>query len=180
MRRIWLGLCGALVGCASASGPVTSGPRDMTTTVETAAGTVEMRSSRSDPTASFAIDAPPDAVWRALTTVYSDLKLAVTTLDTEGRRLGVENVRVRRQLGGERMSRYLTCGERMGQPIAETDDIALTLYTQVSPTGSGSTLRTLLEATAKQTAAGGALINCATTGALEKRIVEMVRAQTSG
>ena len=26
----------------------------------------------------------------------------------------------------------------------------------------------------------GALINCATTGALEKRIVEMVRAQTSG
>ena len=190
MRAVSLLACIALAGCASsgsstAGGPaVASGPRESTTTVETIsdAGTVELRSVRSDPTASFAIAAPPDAVWRALTSVYSDLDLSVTVLDTQGRRLGVENVRVRRRLGGERLSRYLTCGERMGQPIAESDDINLTLYTQVVPAagGSGSTLRTLLEATAKQTAAGGSLINCATTGALERRIVDMVKAQTAG
>ena len=93
----------------------------------------------------------------------------------------MENARIRRQLGGTRLSKYLTCGERLGNPVADTDDIALTLFTQVVPAAGGtSTLHTLVEATARQTGSGGALINCASTGDLEQRIVQLVRAQAAG
>ena len=179
-RASLLACCVALAGCAGSSGPaVQSSPRETTTTFETISdqGSVDLRAIRSDPTASFTIAAPADRAFAALSVVYTDLKLDVTTLQTEQRRPGSENVRTRRQLGGTRMSRYLSCGERMGNQIAEQDEIVLTLFTQVEPAGEGrSTLRTLFEATARQTGAGSTTINCSSTGELEKRIVEMVRA----
>jgi hypothetical protein len=181
MQKAWLAVVGMAMGCAGSTGPVVeAGPRDATTTVSTVsdAGTVDLRTTRSDPTGSFSIAAPADRVWRVLSTVYTDLKLSATTLDTQARRIGVENARLRRQLGGTRMSKYISCGERLGNPVADTDDIALTLFTQVVPAGGeASTLRTLVEATARQSGSGGTLINCATTGELEQRIVSMVRAQ---
>jgi hypothetical protein len=183
MQKVWLAAIAVTLGCAgSSSGPiVASSPRDATTSVVTEVGTVDLRTTRSDPTGSFTIAAPTDRVWRALSLVYTDLKLTATTLDTQSRRIGVENARLRRQIGGTRMSKYISCGDRLGNPVADTDDILLTLYTQVVPaaTADSSTLRTLVEATARQSGSGGAPINCATTGELEKRIVSMVRAQTA-
>lgn len=169
-------LSALLVGCASSgsSGP-SVGPREVTTRVETPEGTVNLRSMRSDPTAEFSIDAPPDQVWRALAVVYDELDVHVTTLDMGNRRIGIENTRMRRRLGGVRLSKYLSCGERLGQPLADTDDIRMTVLTQVVPSGSGSVLYTLVDASAKQTGTSGNWVNCATTGELEHHIVELVR-----
>ena len=181
MHKGWLTVCAVLAGCASGGTPgPTTGPQNATTRIETAEGSIDIRTTRSDPTAAFAIAAPPDRVWRALSVVYEDLKLQVNTLDTQQRRIGVENARIRRQLGGTRLSKYLSCGERMGNPVAETDEITLTLFTQVVPSGTGqSTLHTRVEATAKAMGVSGAPINCATTGELEQRIVEMVRTRVA-
>lgn len=175
-------VCVALVGCASSGAPAPGvATREVTTRVETAEGTVNLRTIPSDPTGEFAIDASTDEVWKALALVYDELKLPVTTLNTDLHRLGVENTRIRRQLGGTRLSKYLSCGERLGQLNADTDDIVLTLLTQVEPAGpGGSTLHTLVDASAKQTGSGGARIHCATTGALELHIVELVRKRTAG
>lgn len=170
-----------LVGCASGGSSSPSlGPREVTTRVDTPEGTVNLRSMRSDPTAEFTINAPPDQVWRALAVVYDELDVHVTTLDTDNRRIGIENTRVRRRLGGVRLSKYLSCGERLGQQVADSDDIRLTLLTQVVPDGSGSVLHTLVDARAKQTGSGGDWINCATTGDLEHHIVELVRKHAAG
>jgi hypothetical protein len=169
---------GALLagGASGGSSAPSVGPREVTTRVETAEGTVDLRSTRSDPTAEFAISASPDQVWRALAVVYDELKVHVTTLDTDNRRIGIENARIRSRLGGVRLSKYLACGERLGQQVADSDDIRLTLLTQVVPNaGGGSTLHTLVDARAKQTGSGGDWINCATTGELEHHIVELVR-----
>jgi hypothetical protein len=182
MKLQHLLICAALAGCASggASAP-TSGPREVTTRVETGEGTVDLRSMRSDPTGAFSISAPPDDVWRALAVVYDELEVHVTTLDTDNRRIGIENARIRRRLGGTRLSKYLSCGERLGQPVADSDDIVMTLITQVVPADAdNSTLHTLVDASAKLTGSGGAPINCATTGELERHIVQLVRKHTAG
>ena len=181
MRIRHLLACALLAGCASGgSAGSGSAPRDVTTRVETAEGTVSLRSMRSDPTGAFSINAPADRAWQALAVVYEDLEVKVTTMDTNNRRIGIENARLRHRLGGTRLSKYLSCGERLSQPVADSDEISMTVLTQVVPDGAGkSTLHTLVEATAKQTGSGGARINCATTGELEKHIVELVRSHAS-
>ena len=177
MRQAMVAACAVLAACASSGQPLDTAPREATTSVETysEAGTISMRTTRSDPTASFAIAAPPDRVFRVLTTVYEDLGLKVNVLDTQGRRIGVESGRIRRQLGGERLSRYIECGERLGGRVAETDDITFTLLTQVTADGQNSTLRTLVDATARPIGVSGNPITCATTGNLEERVVALVR-----
>lgn len=177
MRQVMVAACVVLAGCASGGSGVTSAPAavEQTTRITSDAGTAELRTTRSDPTATFAIAAPPERVFRALSTVYQDLGLKVNVLDTQGHRIGIENGRIRRQLGGERLSRYLECGERLGGRVAETDDITFTLLTQVTADGANSTLRTLVDATARPIGVSGNPITCATTGSLEERIVAMVR-----
>ena len=177
MRQAMVAAFVVLAGCASGgTGTRTAAPgTEQTTRITSDAGTAELRTTRSDPTAAFAIAAPPERVFRALSTVYQDLGLTVNVLDTQGRRLGVESGRIRRQLGGQRLSRYLECGERLGGRVAETDDITFTLMTDVAADGQNSTLRTRVEATARPIGVSGNPITCATTGNLEERIVSMVR-----
>ena len=176
MRQAMVAACAVLAACASGgSGVTASVPPEQTTRITSDAGAAELRTTRSDPTASFEIAAPPDRVFRALTTVYEDLGLKVNVLDTRGRRIGVEGGRIRRQLGGERLSRYLECGERLGGRVADTDDVTLTLLTQVNADGQSSTLRTLVDASARPIGVSGNAITCATTGNLEERIVTLVR-----
>ena len=67
----------------------------------------------------------------------------------------------------------------MAGRVAETDDITITVLTQVIPNAEASTLRTLVDARAKPIGVSGNAITCATTGALEERIVEQVRASVA-
>ena len=179
MKLGWLLAALALGGCASGAPRVgdDATPREQTTRLETGEGTSELRAVGSDPRASFALAAPPERVFGALSVAYQELGLTPTTLNTGARLIGVENAKVRRSLGGTRMSRYLSCGERMGVQVADSDEIFLTLQTQVAAAegGAGSTLRTVVQGSARATGSGGSLINCATTGALEARIVDLVK-----
>ncbi len=177
MRQAMVAACVVLAGCASGGSGVRTSPAgvEQTTRITTETGTAELRTTRSDPTGAFAVAAPPERVFRALSAVYEDLGLKTTTLDTQARRIGVENGRIRRQLGGQRLSRYIECGDRLGSRVAETDEITFTLLTQVSAAGQNSTLHTLVSATARPIGTSGNAITCATTGALEDRIVAQVR-----
>lgn len=182
MRAHRLLLCMALAGCASASPRLgeTSVPQQTPTRIEGLGGTTELRTTGSDPRAAFAIAASPDRVFGALTVAYQELGLTASTVNTQAGIIGVEGARIRRSLGRTRLSTYLSCGERMGAQVADTDDVFLTLQTQAAPgEGGGTTLRTVVQATARATSSSSALINCATTGALEARIVELVRKHTS-
>ena len=96
MRQVMMAAaCMVLGACASGSGSVggAAGPVEQTTRITSDGGSAELRTTRSDPTATFAIAAPPERVFRALATVYEDLGLKVSVLDTQQRRIGVDAAR---------------------------------------------------------------------------------------
>ncbi|HEX5581600.1 MAG TPA: hypothetical protein VFX39_08495 [Gemmatimonadaceae bacterium] len=138
---------------------------------------VDMSITQSDPTKRFSLEATPDAVWAVLPAVYAELHIPVTTLVASSRRIGNSSYRVRRQLGGQRMSRFLACGERLGLEVADTDDITLHVETVVAPGDSGAALTTLVVGSARPVGVAGHPINCATTGRLEQRIIALVQAK---
>lgn len=168
----------AALACSSGGSapPTVAAPAPTPMRVETSGGAVvDMSLTRSDPTGRFPIAATPDAVWAVLPGVYAELEIPVTTVVSSARRLGNPTHRVRRRLGGQRMSRFLSCGERLYQAVADTDNITLHLETVVSPAEGGALLTTVVEATARPIGVSGHPINCTSTGALEQRIVELIQ-----
>lgn len=161
---------------ASDAAPVST-PTPQPVRMDTQDGAIDLSLTRSNPTAEYRIDASPDAVWAALPVVYKELGIPVTTMVTASKQLGNTDFRVRRQLGGERLSRYLDCGERMGERNAETYDVKMRVLTMVRPADGGSTLVTAVDATARPLSVSGNTVNCTSTGRLEERILTVIREQ---
>lgn len=183
MRRPLFLLLLALPACAGGGSRVGSPVGDVAapTRIETERGTVELRTTRADPTATFAIAAPPQRVWQALGSVYTTLDVPVTTMASRTRTLGNERLSVRRQLGGVALSRYLRCGGSRDVPNADTYQVTMRLLTEVDSADDGtSVLRTLVDGTARPVSLSGHPVTCASTGALERRIVAMLREQVAG
>jgi hypothetical protein len=74
------------------------------------------------------------------------------------------------------MSRWISCGTTMMTNHADRDQITMSVVSTVHPApGGGSTVETLLTATARDRSSGnvGDFQNCTTTGELETRIHRM-------
>jgi hypothetical protein len=123
------------------------------------------------------LDHSLDQVWRALPAVYDKLAIPVTQISTTNRVVGNTGFSVRRQLGGVPLTRYFDCGRTQDRPSAETYEIQLSALTTVQPKDSGSTVQTTIQATARPVNFAGSPVNCSSTGALETRIVELLKAQ---
>lgn len=123
---------------------------------------------------SEALAAPPDSVWGVLPEVYATLELPVTVFDPDTRTIGTMQHRPRR-IEGERLSRYLDCGEGMtATPYADLYEVTLSLSTQVRSTVDGSALLVSeMRATARERAVSGNAIPCTSHRRLEERIVEL-------
>jgi hypothetical protein len=173
-------LAAAAIACSSSGTPDPgAGPTPAAVRVQVGAtdGVRDESIRRSDPTGEHALDAAPDAVWRVLPLVYDELGIPVTTLVTDARRIGNPAFRTRRRLGGEPLSRYLDCGSRMGGRNADSFDVTLRVETMVRPAEQGAVLVTTIDATARPVTGGGDPVNCSSTGRLESRLVEMIRAR---
>lgn len=168
-----------LAACASGGSSTGAAPQvDQTTRVEGVAGATEFRTTRSDPTNQYAVAATADRLWEVLPAVYAQLKVPVTVQLQAERSIGNRAFEVRRQLGGVWLSRYLSCGERLGKPNADSYQLTLRIETQVLPgTDDGSRLMTIVDGTAKPMAGAGGAVVCSSTGQLEKRMLEMVTEQ---
>jgi hypothetical protein len=171
-------LCAALVGCASGGRRSTEPQLEQTTRVQTGEGTVELRTTRSDPTNEFLVAGTPDGLWKALPVVYAQLEVPVTMRVPAERAIGNRAFRVRRKLGGTLLSRYLECGNRMGVSNADSYEVTVRLETRVlAAAGDSARLVTVVEGTARPTDVSGNPVSCTTTGQLEMRILDLVREQ---
>jgi hypothetical protein len=73
----------------------------------------------------------------------------------------------------------LNCGSGEGGPSADIYDINLSVVSKLQPNSTGgTTITTTVDGNAKPASYSGDYIKCATTGALEQRLVRLVEAQT--
>jgi hypothetical protein len=116
--------------------------------------------------------------WRVLPAAFESLSIPLSMIDSTTRVAGNAGFNVRRRLGSTPMVRLIDCGTTQGGPSAETYDVRLTITSQVKEAeGGGSSLLTTVEAMAKPVAFSGEYIRCSSTGALEARIADAVKAR---
>lgn len=167
--------------CASAAPGGVPATREDRNTVAITGGSagLNMQLSRDATITAGVIAASPDSVWAAVPRVFAQLELPVTGVNTNSRVLTATGQRLRR-IGGRSVSTYFECPGPYGN-AAGSSDVYVTVTTQVLPgeTAGTSTVRTELAAHARSNTSGRQ-VPCTTKGALEKRLMEALAAETAG
>jgi hypothetical protein len=169
--------CIALVACSSTGTSVSGSPTPETIRVSGQGGGAITLTSNAD--ASVAnISLPMARVWSVLPVAYDSLGLTVAAADASTHILGNGGVKIRRQLGGVPLSRYIDCGAAQIGASADSYDVYLTVRTQVRPNGTdASSVSTMVEAMAKPVAFNQDYSSCSSTGRLEARLAEVIQAK---
>jgi hypothetical protein len=148
------------------------------TRLETSSGVIQIdwQHQRTYDETNLLVDV--DKAWAAVPTVYGELGIQPSVIDSKQHVYGNAGANIRRSIGNQRMSRYFDCGATAGIANADSYDMLVRVLTQIVPTEGGlSKLRTQAEATAHANAVSGAPVRCSSTGALEARIAQMVSEQ---
>ena len=142
----------------------------------------EVRTTSDDRAVEATYATTTDKLWGVLPAVYDSLGIRLTTMNSAGRTLGVQNARMRRRLGGEAISRSLSCGTGItGEDNADSYDVFVTVMSAVEPRGGDrAVLRTWVQATARATGTASAPVRCGSTGWLERRIAQLAAERLGG
>jgi hypothetical protein len=130
-----------------------------------------------DPTVGEWIAAPSGQVYQALVAVYSELGIPATVVNPSTGLVASVDRRVVGRLSGTNLSRYLSCGTTMTGPRADQDRVVLSVVSRVKPEGADkSRVETRVVATATGTSGTSDRLPCTTTGELEARVHNGVKA----
>lgn len=126
------------------------------------------------------LNVAPDSVWRLLPLVYARLGMEGRVLDSASRVYGVQNATVEKRLGESRISELIDCGATpLGAPAAESNRLVLSVTTRIPRGSAGTEVRTLVAATTAPSGPGGTPVRCVSTGRLEQRLADLLRAELS-
>lgn len=172
-------LAGALGACAST--PPNSETNQSRVRVQSGdiRGTMALDVEARSRAATIDTNVPLTAVaaFDALPDIYRRLGISqVAVVDTSGGvyTVGVRNLRVHGSLGGEQLSRYLDCGSAPMHIPANSYDVSLSATSYVTPAGQGSTVHTLVTATARDPLSNMPPLECSSTGAFEGTVANML------
>ena len=166
--------------CApGAPGAASSGP---TRVIETGDGMyVELASEGRGASARFS--ATPEQVWAALPGAYAELGIEPGTIDQTSWTFGNRQVRASRRFAGVPMTNLFRCGNTSaGAPAAGAYRIQMSVLTQLIPVAAGGTeaVTTVGAAGTSTEGTSTAAVACSSTGALEQRIADEIRARVGG
>ena len=172
---------GAMIaaGCASTpSADPVAVPRTSTQRIESEGKNILVTTSGDAYVASSRLPNSPARVFQVLPQVLVELGLVPTRIDTTA--LVIETSAVaRRQVAGTSLGAYFDCGSAAGIPNTTSYTLRITGWTQVEPNEIGTTtLRTRVEASARQEGVQQGSVLCSSKGKLEEKIagLAMVRA----
>jgi hypothetical protein len=164
------------LAAACAAGPSTGvAPTNSTTTQVLVTGTAQPTYvSTETPVGSGVTTAfSPDTAMVMLQAAYAQVGIPVLLIDPGTGRVGNTRFLVRRVLLREPLSRFVSCGQTMTTNHADTDEINMSIVSTVrAAPGGGSTVETLLTASARDRSSGnvGDMLPCTSRGTLESRI----------
>jgi hypothetical protein len=175
---VLISLAGAAVAaCASGGAGAPGSPSMETVRVESgnALMTTTMHPAINANGATLAL--PLDRTWAILRFVYDSLGIPVATMDAASHIIGNPDMKLRRRLGEVGLSTYINCGNAQGTPSAETYEIRMSVLTQaVSLNSTSTSVLTTVEARGRPITMSGEFTLCSSTGALERRVVDFVKA----
>jgi hypothetical protein len=128
------------------------------------------------------IDASPDAAWDALIQVYENIGIEIGGADIRTRSLNNPEMSVRRRLGGERLSTYLSCGSSLTGALADHARIQMSILSQVTAGPNGkSVVHTTIQAVGDNPeGVSNTRVPCSSTHQLEYRIAAEVAELVGG
>ena len=172
-------LLSVLAACAPATpapGIPAAGPEPMV--METSSG-ISYRLRNDDTGVTRPYAAPVDRVWAALPGVYEELGIPTGVNDPEARVFGNRRASVTR-VGGERVSRFVRCGNEQGAGPSAGGGyrVQLSVLTTLRGDGAATQATTTVGGTATPVAGtSNDAVACVSTGALEKRIGDLIAAR---
>lgn len=130
----------------------------------------------------YEVPYPPARVYSVVLAAFKELKIPADVQDSAAGRVESKVFHRRGDLAGKQISTWLSCGEGITGPYADTYRVYLTAMTTVAPKGEdGSTIRTILLAGAVNVADGARQpMACETTGRLEIRLHRLVLQRAAG
>lgn len=132
--------------------------------------------------ATFDVPASAAVTFALLDSVFGDLKVPTPVRDPDVLQIGNLEYVKRGSFAGRRMSAWVDCGNSMSGPRADNYRIELGLVAFVSPVGrESSIMRMAVIGTALDVGeAARPTIACFTTGALERRLHELLLRKLQG
>ena len=157
MRALILLIPLALAGCAgSAGGPTTY--------------YVKFRDDAL--TSNDVLAYSPEAVWRALPLAYADLRFPAGPTSRGLMEFTTPQLKVQGQLYGLRNSEFIECGVvDQGQALEDHGEVMLAMITRLEAAGSGTAVRTQVDAYARRRDVASDPVSCASRGVLEQAVL---------
>src|SRR5262249_37186149 len=95
--------------------------------------------------------------------------------DPPAKTLGNSNLRLKRQLAGVALSKYVNCGSTQGFPSADTYEVFLSIGTTVSSSAPNqSQVWTTITGQARPITISGEPVRCSSLTTLEKRLMTVL------
>jgi hypothetical protein len=170
-----------MAACASSSAPNTGSSTPSAIAVGASGGSqrgvgLEVTARVDGQQVSVAAD--PAAVFTALEGAYEALQISLSRRDPEKRILGNDGLKMRRELGKIQLRRAFECGGTAGMPNSETYTITAGITSAVAADGtSGSTVTTVVDASAENPSFPGSGVRCSSNGTIEAAIEREMKAR---
>jgi hypothetical protein len=130
----------------------------------------------------YPVPFPAFHVYHSLLGVFADLKIPAEVRDSAAGRVESQVFYRRGDLAGRQISTYLSCGEGITGPNADSYRVYMTIFSTVEPKDAEhSTVRTVFLAGAVNVTEGSRQpMPCESTGRLEVRIHQMLLKKAAG
>ena len=146
-------------------------PRTSTQRIESEGKNILLTTTGDPYVSSIRLPNSPTRVFQILPEVLTELGLPPSRIDTTTLVVEARSVAARRQLAGVALGTYFDCGSASGIPNTTSYTLRISGWTQVEPSDIGTTtLRTRVEATARQEGVQQGQVLCTSTGKLEEKI----------
>lgn len=167
-----------IAGCAPTS-TVSQGYQQEHMIVDAPGGRFDLLLTRDYSLSSDTLALPPARAWRGLVQAYAGFGAPLQGADAQHYMVATQPFHAHGSFAGERLSRWIDCGQSITGDIATSYEITLRFGTLLDTTQVGrSIVRTAVSATAIAPGSGTTPIECSTRGALEKRIAALAAANS--